>query len=342
MTASTFSRPVHLCKQIVILDGLTGTGKTMFSPLVSSFERMQNARFEYMFEYLSISAATGKLTGDAASTLLNLLADTKYYDGVISREVNLRPGDLSSVLKSSKAKKYIRQLFMADGAAAGERIEKENPILFLVTHQLLSCMQPAIEAFGDRLRVIQMVRHPLYLLDHWLSYIDMHGTNPRDFTIWLDHPQAQLPWFAMGWEDQYVNATPFDRVIYSISELMKPVLKNAGSGELDHMMTFVPFEQFVLSPQPYVKKIEELVGATATAATQKVLRTQKVPRKFINAGPQKNIYKRYGLVKQEKTVTHEQDYQRLLQSAKERSSATAFTVLENLVSGYEENFGLWF
>ena len=29
-----FSRPINLCKQVVILDGLTGTGKTMFTPLL--------------------------------------------------------------------------------------------------------------------------------------------------------------------------------------------------------------------------------------------------------------------------------------------------------------------
>ena len=342
MTGIEFARPIHLCKQIVILDGLTGTGKTMFSPLVSSYERVQNARFEYMFEYLCISAANNKLSSDASHSLLNLLADTKYYDGVISREVNFRPGDLSSVFKSSKAFKYVKQLFQADGAAAGERIEKENPILFLVTHQLLSCMQPALNAFGERLRIIQMVRHPLYLLDHWHSYIDMHGHSPRDFTIWLDHSGSLVPWFAAGSEEKYVNAQPFDKVIYVIHALLQTVFQKATDQSLKDTIAFVPFEQFVLSPDGYVKRIEQLIGAPATAATQKVLHSQKVPRKFINAGPQKNIYKRYGLIKQDQTVTHESDYQRLLNAARTRSSAEAFEVLESCIKEYEKIFGLWF
>ena len=103
----TFSRPIKFCKQIVILDGISGTGKTMFTPILSSFNRMQNARFEYMVEYLCISAQKSKITPDAAYTLLNLLADLKCYDGMISREVNFRPKDLSSVFKSTKVLKYI-------------------------------------------------------------------------------------------------------------------------------------------------------------------------------------------------------------------------------------------
>ena len=38
-----YSRDIFLNDKIVILDGLTGTGKTMFTPLISSFKRVQNA-----------------------------------------------------------------------------------------------------------------------------------------------------------------------------------------------------------------------------------------------------------------------------------------------------------
>jgi hypothetical protein len=126
-----FTRNLNLCNQIIILDGLTGTGKTMFSPIINSFERVQNSRFEYMIEYLCISAKKGKLEKDAASSMLNLLADIKYYDGAISREVNFRPTDLSSVFSNPKALKYIKQLFLSDGEKAEIRIKKDNPILFL-------------------------------------------------------------------------------------------------------------------------------------------------------------------------------------------------------------------
>ena len=67
-----------------------------------------------------------------------------------------------------------------------------------------------------------------------------------------------------------------------------------------------------------------------------------MPRPLINAGPQKNIYKRYGVKKQDKKITHEQDYEMRLDSAKQKSSAEAFDVIEKILKKYEEVFGLWF
>ena len=75
-----------------------------------------------MIEYLCISAQKSKISKDAPNSLLNLLADLKLYDGMISREVNFRPSDLSSVFNSSKGKTYLKQLFQQDG----EVIESGN------------------------------------------------------------------------------------------------------------------------------------------------------------------------------------------------------------------------
>ena len=338
----TFTRPLHLCEQVVILDGLTGTGKTMFSPLLSSLERMQNARFEYMVEFLCIAATSGKLSSDAASTLLNLLADSKCYDGVISREVNFRPRDLSSVFNSSRPLKYLRQLFMADGEAAANRLQQERPILLFVTHQLMTCMQTSIDAFEDRLRVVEMVRHPLYLLAHWDSYLGLYGTTPRDFTVWIDHAGQSLPWFTKGWEERYARATQFDKVIYSISALMGPVFDRAAAKDSQGRIAFIPFERFVLAPEPFLSDIESLLGVRSTPATKKVMRSQKLPRGSINDGPQKSIYKRYRAQRHDKRITHEADYERLLAYAKGSASDEAFQVLSKCMRQYEQTFGLWF
>ena len=337
-----FSRPINLCNQIVVLDGLSGTGKTMMSPLLSSFDRLQNARFEYMFEYLCIAASNHKISTDAAISLINLLADTKCYDGMISREVNFRPTDLSSVFKGSNGFKYLRQLIMADGGNVNRRIEEEKPALLLVTHQLLSCMQPAITAFGSRLRVIEMVRHPLYLLDHWNSCVHMYENNPKDFTVWLNHNSHSVPWFTANWEDKYIHSSQFDKAIYTVASLMKPVLECFHRCDGGNVFTFIPFEHFVLSPDSYLQNLEQTIGSNTTQSTQRVLKSQRVPRKSINDGPQKSIYKRYALRKYDKRVSDKQNYKDLYNHAREKSSELAFRELEISIRSYEEAFGLWF
>jgi len=314
----------------------------MFSPLINSFDRVQNARFEYMMEYLFITSKNEKVNPDASFSMLNLLADIKCYDGAISREVNFRPKDLSSVFNSSKAGKYFRQLFLADGESAGARIQKEKPILFFVTHQILSCIEPALTAFGERLKVVEMVRHPLYLVDHWDSYIMMHGNNARDFTMWIDYEGTEIPWFAKGWEQKYIGSSSFDKSIYSIESLMESVFKHSESSDLKNSIMFIPFERFVLEPANFINELEIFLKTAATKATKGILKAQRVPRPSINAGPQKSIYKRYGLKKYEKGVSHEEDYRLKMDSARSKSSHEAFEVLKRMCERYERAFGLWY
>jgi hypothetical protein len=337
-----FTRNLNLCNQIIILDGLTGTGKTMFSPIINSFERVQNSRFEYMIEYLCISAKKGKLEKDAASSMLNLLADIKYYDGAISREVNFRPTDLSSVFSNPKALKYIKQLFLSDGEKAEIRIKKDNPILFFVTHQILSTIETAINAFGDRLKIVQMVRHPLYLVNHWESYILMHGNNARDFTLWIDYKGESLPWFTEGWEELYLKSNSYDKSIFSICALMEYVYEYANLEKMTSSLMFIPFEKFVLNPNIHIKQLELFLNIKSTNSTNKFLKRQNVPRISINDGPQKNIYKRYGLKKNKKGISHSDDYLNKLESIKSKSSNDAFIRLQESCKTYEQTFGIWF
>ena len=55
----------------------------------------------------------------------------------------------------------------------------------------------------------------------------------------------------------------------------------------------IPFEHFVRDPRPYLRKCEELLGASCTGKTQRVLRKQKVPRSISTAGPDHRAYRRY-------------------------------------------------
>lgn len=338
----SFTRKQHLCKQIIILDGLTGTGKTMFAPLINSFERVQNSRFEYMVEYLCISSSKLRITKDATNSLLNLITDIKHYDGLISREVNFRPNDLSSIFSNPNYKQYLKQLIMKDGRDVEKRILNEKPILFFVTHQILSCIQPAFESLKNRLKCIQMVRHPLYLVDHWDSYIMMHGNNARDFTLWINYNGKELPWFAEGWEEKYLLSTSFDRSIYAIAFLMKSVFEEANIAENENKIIFIPFEKFVLNPNQYIQKLEKFLDTKSTSYTNKILKKQNVPRISINDGPQKSIYKRYGLKKNKKGITHADDYLNKLESAKSKSSSDAYALLLDLCKSYENAFGIWF
>ena len=68
-----FSRKKYLCNDLIILDGLTGTGKTMLTPIISSLHNIQNARFENVFENICIAKKYNKITDDAFNSIISIL-----------------------------------------------------------------------------------------------------------------------------------------------------------------------------------------------------------------------------------------------------------------------------
>jgi hypothetical protein len=343
----SFQRNNIFTDNILILDGLTGTGKTLFAPLLGSMEGVQLPRFEYMIEYLCIASNNGSIKVDASKALLNLLADTKCYDGMISREINLRPNDLSGAFENKVLWRYLRQLFMPDGDAVMDRKIRENPILSFVTHQIFSSRKALFDAFGQRINLVEMVRHPFFLVDHWLSYQNRIGMHVRDLTLCGSHQDGTYPWFAESWKEEYASSNDFERVLLSISRLMEPIYTHAQNETYADRVMIIPFESFVLNPIPRIAELESKFNLRATKTTKEVMSAQRVPRKTLNAGPQKPIYLRYGVKTEDKHIDDKADYnnrkQRIEQYAMHnQTSKSVVTEFLNCTNRYEKIFGLWF
>jgi uridine kinase len=85
--------------KLLIVDGVSGSGKTMISRLIDSAPESTSPSFLYEFEYFCQLYSMGFMSQESASTLIRSGLDLKYFNDSIGREVNLRPSDLSSILK---------------------------------------------------------------------------------------------------------------------------------------------------------------------------------------------------------------------------------------------------
>ena len=334
-------RDITLINRIVLLDGITGTGKTMFLALLNSSSNTMAGQFLYAFEHISILHKMKKIDINDASVLLKLIADEKFYNNLISREVNFRPNDLSSVLKSTKGLKYFKQLFSGDGEIVENRIKNENPIFTIVTHQLFSALDPLFNAFNEKLFVIEMERHPLYLIKHWFTWIDLYGKNPRDMTLCFDENGESLPWFASGWGKRFIESSSIDRVIYSL-EWLTLQSEEALARFPKNQIMFIPFEDFVLKPDKYLNALKNVLNEVEISNFLKTLKKQNVPRMNIFDGPNKKIYRRYAFNKNMSKQTHKETHQELLAYVENNASEEAYNTLLKLNKLYESKYGLWF
>ena len=329
-------RDVGLARQVVFLDGLTGTGKTMMSPILATLDRMEAPRIEHIYEHVCVLHSLGRIEDDAADTLLSLYIDLACYNSMIARESNFRWKDLSGVL-SNQGLRYVRRLFLPDGDAVTRRIAAERPILPILSHQAFSVMGPLFRILGSRLTVVEMVRHPLYLIEHWYSYIDSYGTSDRDFTISVLGKHGRLPWFAAGWEDRYESGSRMDRVIYAIDRLMRAgeeSYRKRSETERERVLV-IPFETFVSDPRPHLDRIANLLETRTTQATVRALRRGKVPRRITTDGPDKAIYRRYAWQPPDSDTSEDRELGRRWDRAASEASAPALEILERLSEDYE-------
>lgn len=336
MIESNWAREATFNSNVVLLDGLTGTGKTMIMKLLDTYDSVTPPKFNYQFEQILIGIDIEGINKDLGLQIIQLLLDQMKYDLAIGREINLRPRDLSSMLSSQKRFAYLFNMLRNDGNSVKNRIQTENQDLLIVTHQILDAAKVISSISGKSLTHILCVRHPYFLVSHWESYIPMHGNSPTDFTL----VNGTVPWFIKEFKNLYVDSNTKERAMISIIELLNKSLDYIEQDPAD--LVVIDFENFVLHPFVYLERLSSILSDTNQNRLSKVLREQKLPRKHINDTIVRSIYQRYASDQLTTKYQHEEDYIIMRDRTKENVSSEIHYMFECLARRYESKFGLWF
>ncbi len=275
---------------IIFVDGLWGTGKSIIAPIVSGMQGVEIQKISYIFEYLCILQHLGKLESDAAVAMLQTYSDMHQYDNLVGREVNFRWGDDSGPINNPGALRYLRRMFGPEGDVVVERINAENLALQIMSHMILLVAEPLRQSFGDRLKLIEIVRHPVYMVQHCLAYLSRFG-GPREFTVSFDVEGRKLPWFAAEWHEEYLAISEVDRVIASIVRLYERLFQAIDRMRQEGLSLLVTsFERIALDPQPVLIELQQFLGRGHHPHLKQILRRQRLPRQRITHGRGKTAY----------------------------------------------------
>ncbi len=271
---------------VIFVDGLQGSGKSIITPIVGGMERIEKPRGSHAYEWLCVLRALKKIEPDALTVMLNFYADLDQYNNRIGREVNLRWADDTGLNNNPDSFKYIKRIFGPEGENLADDIDNRNLGLLIMSHMILPVSDPLIDAFGSRLKLIEMVRHPLYMVRHLYSYWERERIDGRrEFTISFDYMGKKVPWFADQWKEEYVNISLIDRCLASIVYLFDELFKAMDRLKArNHGVLVIPFESFVMEPQEALKNLESYLGRKHHKNIDKILKNQKVPRDQIAQG----------------------------------------------------------
>lgn len=296
-----FVRPQKLTENIIFVDGLTGSGKTLVAPILSTLKHAELWKFNYLIEYLCAMDGLGGMSQDAAKTFVQLLTDLDVYNLMVAREINFRPTDASGVNMNLMEKRYSKRLKTKDGDSVVQQIQTENPFLIIMLHYQFIQSRLLFETFKERLNLyIVSVRHPLWLIENWYQgawhrglnrryggkWGERFGRDPREFTLCCEIDGNVVPWFAADWHEQYVQLKPLDQaihVVYRMSEKIDQRYNNM-SHEEQKKVIFVPFELFVTKPDFFTHQFIDILKSPKTSLTQKIMKKLQIPRPFISQG----------------------------------------------------------
>ena len=339
-----FARNMSFPGKIVLLDGISGTGKTMISRILDTYTMNHVPKFSYAIEQICIASHYNKIQKDAAITLLRLQADQIKYDMHIGREINFRPRDLSSVFKSSKKITYLNKTISKDGPDAIENLLSKKMNIVIISHQLLKATEQLNLAFADSFINIHTVRNPIYLFNHWASYVNIQCLNPRDFTVWRQEAGNTIPWFFLDQENysEYDNLSVGDKTIVCLIELMNQALDHHLIWKNKPNYVCLEFEKFVLNPKPIIFNFDKLLGDKSNRDFLRIQREERIPRKHISDSKKMPIYNRYGDKGRINKMNHKDDYNNRMDEVKKLSSEKYFNKFKDLIARYESEFETWF
>ena len=269
---------------IIVVDGFWGGGKSVVTSIIGSMARVEKKKVEHVYEYVCIAHSTGKMNTDAASAFLKIYADLSQYNNLIGREVNLRWSDDSGLRNNPGSLTYLKRLFHSGGDNIADQISERNLALLIASHELISVSDLLYESYGSRLKLVEVVRHPVHLFNNVRDYTAKFERT-REFTLSFEVSGVKVPWFAADWADEFVSSSITDRALLSIARMQSEMISSIDSINAEQKPLLVlSFENTVLRPEDSIEKLEIFLNRPRTRRTNRVLRQQNLPRKQISAG----------------------------------------------------------
>ena len=284
-------RPKTLCNRLVVVDGLPGCGKTMLSAVISSLERVELFKYSYEIEVQCILHHFKKADIDTSASLIQYHLDLIIYNQMMARETNFRYSDLSSVFKSVDKLKYFKRLFGPGDEKVPDIIEKQKPIVHLVTHCLSAYSNPLLDNFNNEMLLINFHRNPLYMLKQNMWNMKNLLNSGRDFNLYFDWNKKKLPYYFHSQEEKMLKANHLEKSIFFLEWSRKNALNNQLQNYGRHYYELT-FESFVGNPFPHLEEIEKRLGSKKTNFTSRILKREKIPRNLLSLGRDMPIYRR--------------------------------------------------
>ncbi len=306
----------NIAKNIIIVDGITRSGKAVFNSLVPSLNNCEHTKTMTLLENIIPAISFGSLDPHYAKALFKIQFNELIYNNQISRNVNFRYDDLSGIFKYKEPDKYFKRLAMKDGDTVVNDLCEKTYFFPIRTHEILVNLEH-FNMLEIDYRMIALFRNPVDVIHSWWKrgWGDRFGNDPRAFTLSIEYNKKKLPWFCLGYEEEWLRLNPMERCGRTVVDLVERSVKQYRKAANKDKIYLVKFEDFLTNAGKKMEEIAMFIGTETTFYTENLLRTEL----------------RLSILDNELRKTK-------LSDLKKRSDPSLFDKITSLSHEYEKNF----
>ena len=260
--------------KLVIIDGFSNSGKSLIAPIISYLKGGENWIIDYKYESIAQLEYLNKLDKKTAKNTINLWLDSDIYDISISRKVNFRKTDMSSVYASGMEELYLERMEKKDGDYIIDEIKKNQTVLPLHLHYIIGFSDIYLDLAELYLIVI---RNPLFLIKSWIeaNWVNIFCQKQREFTLCIEKNDKKYPWFVKDYIKEYEEANDIEKsilIVYYFYKKMEKMIKDREN------VLIISFEDFIVNPNRYIKEISDKLHTTKKDDFDKIMKILNLPR----------------------------------------------------------------
>lgn len=292
-----WSSPDLLPKNLILIDGITRSGKSLVGPIVGSFKNVYPMQHQALLDNLMPILHKKNIQNNVARSLLVFYFNQNIYSLNISRCVNFRPEDNSSLINTKDSLKHLENLTKKEGDHIIREIKKRNYSPIFMTHDLLS-MIDSFKNLNFSFKLLYTYRHPI---DNIFSFFKKYGkklksknklkynhNNPRIYQMMIKEKNILLPYYVENQSKEFLSLNPAEKsVFYYLSSLERSIQKYKNNKK---NVLLVRYDDFAEKTNKELIKISNFLNLKPSNFTNKCLKFNNVPRVMdINARQEKKM-----------------------------------------------------
>lgn len=295
---------VPLVENLLIIEGITRSGKFLLANILSGLEDIEPPQYSGLIEQIPFLTASGFIKEDAAKQLLRCEIDMRCYEMLIGRNLNYRLSDKSSIYNVPNYQKFLDRAKRPQGEIVLKEFNKKAIYNLFILHESMANIEIYFKTF-PRMKCISIVRNPFDLAFSWYKrgLGKRWGTDPVLFQIPFTKGSGGkvFPWFAVGWEDLYLELDEVNRSILSIKSLVEIARKSyhALPADIKKRILVISFEGLIADPASEITKISSFLDKKPLPEMKEILKREKLPVKVQKNKQERKLNEIKNLAKKE-------------------------------------------